>query len=263
LGFVLQAAAKLEFEPFFVPRGSASEDLDVWRRALDDRAQMALVTHAFSNRSARLPVADITALARECGVVTVVDVTQTAGVVPINVAEWSADYLVGSCVKYLCGGPGAGYCWVSNEALAQADPIDTGWFSHANPFAFDIHDYRPAADALRFWGGTPSIAPFVLAAGALELLLQCSIPAIHAHNQQLISRLHDRVPAHVIRSARSAQARGNTVLLQVRDEAQARAALREAEVLADARDGCIRVAPHLYNDAEDIERLVGVLSPHF
>jgi selenocysteine lyase/cysteine desulfurase len=263
LGFVLQAAAKLGYEPVFLPRGAASEDLDVWRAALDDRTQMALVTHAFSNRSARLPVAEITALARARGVTTVVDATQTAGVVPIDVADWSADFLVGSCVKYLCGGPGAGYLWACAEALAQSDPIDTGWFSHANPFAFDIHDFRPAADALRFWGGTPSIAPFVLAAGALELLLEFGVGAIHAHNQQLISRLHDMVPADVIRSARAPQGRGNTVLLQVRDEAQARTALREADVLADGRDGCIRVSPHLYNDAGDLDRLVEVLTPYF
>ncbi len=263
LGYVLQAAAKLGFECVFLPRGAASEDVDVWRRALDDSVQMALVTHAFSNRSARLPVKEITTLARSRGVLTVVDATQTVGVVPIDVAAWCADFLVGSCVKYLCGGPGAGFLWAAKEALALSEPIDTGWFSHADPFAFDIHDFKPAADARRFWGGTPSIAPFILAAYALDLLLGFGVDAIHAHNQELITRLHGMVPPHVIQSARAPERRGNTVLLRVRDEAQARAALRAAKVLTDSRDGCIRVSPHLYNDEADIERLVAALSSHF
>jgi selenocysteine lyase/cysteine desulfurase len=195
--------------------------------------------------------------------VTVVDATQTLGVVPIDVAGWSADFLVGSCVKFLCGGPGAGFLWADAAALAVSAPVDTGWFSHADPFAFDIHDFRPAGDARRFWGGTPSVAPFVLAACALEMLLGIGVGVIHAHNQELISRLHAMVPTGVVRSARAPPERGNTVLLRVRDQTQARAALRTAAILADSREGCIRVSPHLYNDTADLERLVQALAPHF
>jgi selenocysteine lyase/cysteine desulfurase len=263
LGFVIEAAARFGYRPRFLPRGDAASDLQVWRDALDERTQLALVTHAFSNRSARLPVAEITGLARERGVVTVVDATQTLGVVPIDVAGWSADFLVGSCVKFLCGGPGAGFLWADAAALAVSAPVDTGWFSHADPFAFDIHDFRPAGDARRFWGGTPSVAPFVLAACALEMLLGIGVGVIHAHNQELISRLHAMVPTGVVRSARAPPERGNTVLLRVRDQTQARAALRTAAILADSREGCIRVSPHLYNDTADLERLVQALAPHF
>lgn len=263
LGFVFAAAAKFGLETVFLPRGGAAEDIQTWKAALDDRVLLALVTHAFSNRSARLPVAGITALARERGIATVVDATQTAGVIPIDVAEWSADYVLGSSVKFLCGGPGAAFLWVADSALSGSDPVDTGWFSHADPFAFDIRDYRPAADARRFWGGTPSIAPFIQASAALDLLLEIGIGAIHDHNQSLISQLHDMVPAHTVRSARAAEARGNVVLLRVRAAEPAAAALHAAGIFADIRDGCVRVSPHIYNDRADIERLVAALESHF
>jgi kynureninase len=71
------------------------------------------------------------------------------------------------------------------------------------------------------------------------------------------------VPAEAIQSARGPERRGNTVLLRVRDEALARAALRDAAVRADSRDSCVRVSPHIYNDSLDLERLVGALKPHF
>jgi selenocysteine lyase/cysteine desulfurase len=263
LGFVVAAAARCGYEAVFLPRGAAAEDPAEWAAAFDGRTQLALITHAFSNRSARLPVDEITARARAHGIVAVVDVTQTAGVVPIDVADWSADFVIGSCVKFLCGGPGAGFLWVADEAMALAEPVDTGWFSHADPFEFDIHGYRPAGDARRYWGGTPSIAPFVQAAAALELLLGLGVARIQAHNQQLIASLHARVPAGVVRSAREPGRRGNVVLLGVRATAPAHAALRAAGIFADVRDGAIRVSPHLYNDADDLERLVGVLAEHF
>ncbi len=263
IGFVLKAASKVGYEPIFIPRGAAAEDLQTWQAALDDRTQLALITHAFSNRSARLPVQQITQIARERGVVTIVDATQTVGVVPINVADWSADFVVGSSVKFLCGGPGAGFLWMADSAMAMAEPVDTGWFSHEDPFAFDIHEFRPAANALRFWGGTPSIAPFVLASAAVELLLGIGVEAIYAHNQALISQLHDRVPSAVIASARPLNARANTVLLRIRDAERAQLALHKARIFADLRDGCVRVSPHLYNDLNDLECLVLALQPYF
>ncbi len=258
--YAVQRAARLGHEVRFMPRGAAAEDLANWDAALDGSVQAALITHAFSNRSARLPVADITRLARARGVFTIVDAVQSAGVVPIDVGEWSADFVVGTCVKFLCGGPGAGWLWAAPDALAVSQPRDVGWFSHADPFAMDVRDFRYAPDALRFWGGTPSVAPFILAGHALETLLAIGVPAINAHNQDLIDRLHASVPAGGIASALDRDRRGNCVLVRVDDTAAAMQRLGAAGVLADARDGCIRVSPHLYSVPDDIDRLVAALA---
>jgi len=221
--------------------------------------QLAIVTHAFSNRSARLPVEEIVRTARARGVFTIVDAVQTLGVVPVDVTTWEADFVVGSSVKFLCGGPGAGFLWAADTALEQARPIDVGWFSHADPFAFDIHDFRPAADASRFWGGTPSVLPFVQAAYSIGVLLDIGVEAIHAHNQALIGRLHDALPAGRIRSPRDVARRGNSVLIAVEDRAATLAVLRRERIFVDSRDGCLRLAPHIYNSAADIDRLLAVV----
>jgi kynureninase len=258
-GFVLSEASRTGFEPRFL--NGDPLDPAAWADALADDVHLALVTHAYSNRSARLPVADITAIARERGIATFVDAVQTLGVVPVDIARWSADFVAGSCVKFLCGGPGAGFLWVRPETAAACRPIDTGWFSHADPFAFDIHDFRPAKGATRFWGGTPSIAPFVLAAHGIEALLGFGIEAIRDHNQTLIDRLHGAWGKDAIASHPTRHQRGNAVLLRVREPSPALAALRDAGIYADARAGAIRVSPHLYNDADDIDRLVETLEP--
>lgn len=258
-GFVLSEAARLGFAPRFL----AGDPLDpqAWADALGHDVHLALVTHAYSNRSARLPVTEITRIARDRAIPCFVDAVQTLGVVPVDIAEWHADFVAGSCVKFLCGGPGAGFLWVRSETAETCRPIDTGWFSHADPFAFDIHDFRPAAGAKRFWGGTPSIAPYVLAAHGIEALLDFGIDAVQYHNQALIERLHAQWGRDAIASHLNADARGNAVLLAVDDPASALSALRAADIRADSRSGAIRVSPHLYNDEADIDRLVETLAP--
>ena len=258
LGFVLQAASALGYEVRFLPAGHDADSLEAWDAALDETVQLALVTHAFSNRSARLPVGEITRMARERGVFSFVDAVQTLGVVPVSVGDWQADFLAGSCVKFLCGGPGAGFLWIAPAMTERLEPLDTGWFSHADPFAFDIRDYRLAETADRLWGGTPSVAPYVLAAHAVELLLDIGVEAIHEHNQRLIDRLHRMVPAEAIGSERERQRRGNAVLLAVRDATFAQAILGEEGISADLRQGHVRVSPHIYNSDEDIDRLVDI-----
>ena len=257
VGFVASAAAARGYRTRFLPRGVEVEDAARWAAELAaGDVQVALVTHAFSNRSARLPVDAITRAARRAGVFTIVDAVQTMGVVPVDVAEWEADFVVGSSVKFLCGGPGAAFLWVADTALDATNPIDVGWFSHADPFAFDIHDFRAAEDASRFWGGTPSVLPFAQAAYSIGRILEIGVEAIHAHNQALIQRLHDAVPDR-IRSARGR--RGNAVLVAVDDPTATLAKLREARLFVDSREGCIRLSPHIYNSAEEIDRLVALL----
>ena len=252
--YAVQRAAAHGHEARFLPRGAGLRE---WDAALDGGVQAALVTHVFSNRSARLPVAEITALARDRGVFTIVDAVQSAGVVPIDVAAWQADFVVGTCVKFLCGGPGAGWLWAAPQARVDCQPRDVGWFSHADPFAMDVRDFRYAPDALRFWGGTPSVAPFITATNGVELLLDIGVTAIERHNQDLIDLLHERLP---VASARDRDGRGNCVLVQVADTAAALARLAAGGVRADARDGCIRVSPHIYSDAGDVDRLVRALA---
>ncbi len=259
IGFVAAAAAARGYRTRFLPRGEAVEDLAVWEAALADDVQIAIVTHAFSNRSARLPVDEITRLVRDRGAFSVVDAVQAVGVLPVDVAAWSADFVVGSSVKFLCGGPGAAFLWASDAVLRETRPVDVGWFSHADPFAFDIHHFEPADDASRFWGGTPSVLPFVQAAHSIGVLLDIGVEAIHAHNQRLIQRLHDALPPDRIRSARGIDRRGNTVMISVDDPVPTLARLRDARILVDTREGCIRLAPHIYNSAEDIDHLLGLL----
>ncbi len=161
LGFVCQHSG---YDVRYIDRRHDTLDLDVWAHHLDDDVDVVLVTHVHSNTGELVPAERIVELARRRRVVSIVDVAQSVGVIPIDVDRWSADFLVGSCVKWLSGGPGAGWLWADREMIDRCRPTDVGWFSHADPFEFDIHHFRYADDALRFWGGSPTVLPFAVAA---------------------------------------------------------------------------------------------------
>jgi len=190
-----------------------------------------------------------------------VDIAQSVGVVPIDLAAWNAGFVIGSCVKWLCGGPGAGFLWVSPERLAACEPTDVGWFSHENPFEFDMHNFRYAADALRFWGGTPSVQPFVTAANSIRLMHKIGIEKIRAHNLNLTQQIIDAVDANNVVTPANPEKRGGTMVLHYPAKQQDALCSRldQAQVGFDVRPTGIRMSPHIYNDTEQIQAVIELL----
>lgn len=261
MGFVLQQAQKNGYKLVAIPHAAQTGHIETWEQYFCQNAGMALITHVHSNTGKQVPVADICALARSKNIVSVVDIAQSAGVVPIDLETWGADFVIGSCVKWLCGGPGAGFLWVNSARLAQCEPSDVGWFSHEAPFEFDIHNFRYAADALRFWGGTPSVQPYVTAANSIRLLHEIGPVKIREYNLALTQKIIDAVDRDILVTPPGAQQRGGTVVLRHREQDQQRVCdrLRSAGVDFDARPTGIRLSPHIYNDVDEIDMVIAAL----
>ncbi len=241
--------------------GPETHDAGHWREAFDDRTAMVLVTHVQSNTGRQVPVGSITAAAREQGVVSIVDIAQSAGCVPIDLQAWSADFVIGSCVKWLCGGPGAGFLWVRPEMHTVCEPIDVGWFSHENPFEFDSNSFRYAGNADRFWGGTPSVQPYVVAANSIHVICDIGVQTIREHNLSLTQRLVDALPSGHLVTPGVADQRGGTLVVRL-DEGSRESAisrLQKRNVLFDVRPTGIRLSPHIYNDLSEMEVAIGCL----
>src|SRR5690606_14717470 len=155
--------------------------------------------------------------------------------------------------KWLCGGPGAGFLWAHPRHAATVSPRDVGWFSHAEPFAME-RAFRDAPGARRFWGGTPSVEPFVNAAAGLDAILDIGVERIEAHNARLTEALLSLgVPSP---TPRAPAARGGTVTLAL-DSA---APLRQAGIACDHRPGFgVRLSPHIYTTDEDVARVTALL----
>jgi kynureninase len=108
LGFVLQRAQALGYRLRLIPRAEDLGQLQTWTGALTPEVCGVLATHVFSNTGIVAPVAQIARHCRSANVLSVIDAAQSVGILPLSVGELDADVLLGSCVKWLCGGPGAG-----------------------------------------------------------------------------------------------------------------------------------------------------------
>jgi kynureninase len=251
LGFVMQLSGGLGYELRLVPQTADPSELQTWVEALTPDVYGALITHVHSNAGTVTPVAEVTRLCRERGIWSIVDVAQSAGILPLSVEALGADAVLGSCVKWLGGGPGAGFLWLRAGLIAKLHPVDVGWFSHADPFEMDIHSFRYAEDARRFWGGTPSVAPYVVATAGLRLLGSIGIEAVLAHNRALIHAFLDAAPPS-LRDLVTLDRRGGTLCIPVGERlAAVRAALEAAQVRFDCRGSVVRISFHLCNSMDD------------
>ena len=258
-GFALAQAERAGYAFEFIPAESDTSSLECWRRHLTPDTQLVLVTHVLYGNSRLNPVAEIVRCAQRHDVFTLVDVAQSAGVVPIDLRAWGADFVVGSSIKWLCGGPGAGFLWANPAGVGQFEPSDVGWFSHEDPFEFRIQNFRYASDARRFWGGTPSVLPYVIARASIDIVNRLGVANVREHNRALTERLVRAALERglTLRTPQDPARRGGTVCVAFPDPQRVYQQLKEAKIFVDVRPTYgVRFSPHIYNDAEDVDHAI-------
>lgn len=256
VGFVAKMATALGYQLKFISKEIPQTDFEVWKNALTEDVQFAIITHAQSNTGAQIPVKEIVEHCTTKNIISIIDVAQSVGVMPININEWQPSFVIGSCLKWLCSGPGAGFLYVNPSILPQCKPIDVGWFSHEQPFEFDIHHFEYNKTARRFLGGTPNVAPFVIANHSLQYLNKIGIDTIRKHNLFLTQQIIDSATEYVVSPTAEAQ-RSGTVVLHFKEKHEAILnQLKERNIIFDTRIYGIRISPHLYNTTEEIVQLL-------
>lgn len=254
MGFVVQALKPLGLELVLVEGEGSENSLDAWQSKLGDNTLCVLLTHVHSNSGVMTDIAPLAAMCKTHNTLCLVDIAQSVGVVPIDISTWQVDAVLGSCVKWLCGGPGAGFMWLADSLIADLSPMDVGWFSHQNPFEMDIHHFEYADDARRFWGGTPNIASYAIAAASVELINRISVQKIWQHNRQLAAKVLTQLPAHIADKVDLRQ-NGGTLCLQASPNEIVRASdlLGQAGVHFDKRDRTLRLSLHIYNQDSELD----------
>ena len=257
IAFALQKAAGEGMRLKFMPADADTSDLTVWEQQMTSDVGMVLITHVQSNNGRQLPVKKITELSRGKGILSLVDIAQSVGILPISLGDWQADFVVGSCVKWIGGGPGAAFMWVNPQVIDRCQPQNVGWFSHTDPFEFDIHNFSYASDALRFWGGTPSVHPFVVAAHSLKFINKTGVDNIRAHNLILADKIIQVISPAVVKSPFQPDKRSGTLIIHFGKRHTAMVSrLLEQQVHFDSRTKGIRLSPHLCNNIRQIDAIL-------
>lgn len=259
MGFALKKSLPEDCEIRFIPANEDITNSSIWDAYMTEDIDLVFVSHAYSNTGQLSPISDVISMARSRDIISILDIAQSAGIVPIDLTALKPDFMLGSSVKWLCGGPGAAYLWVNTERLSSCEPKDVGWFSHENPFEFDIHNFRYHDSALKFWGGTPVVAPFVIATNSINYFTKIGIKKIRKHNQALIAKTANEIDLEFV-SPRDEAIRGGTMILDFGSNQQkVLNHLQDNNIGVDLRSHGIRISPHIYNDEQDIDQLISVI----
>ncbi len=236
-----------------------SVPLDRMLEAIDEQTLLVSVSHVIFRSSFIQDLKAITARAHEVGAFVVADIYQSAGTVPLNVRKIGLDFATGGSVKWLCGGPGAGYLYVNRGLWSKLEPRLTGWLAHEDPFAFEMGPNKYADNIYRFLNGTPNIPGMYAAMSGYEIVNQVGVENIREKSIRQTTRLIELAEdaGFKVNCPKNAAERGGTVVIDVPHGQQVTTELLRRDFLVDYRPGAgIRVAPHFYSKDEELELTV-------
>ena len=243
------------------PDADGSIPPERFAEAVDERTALVCCTTVSYRTGHRHDVAAIAEIAHASGALCLADSYQAIGAIDFDAHALGVDFVTGGTVKYLLGTAGLGFLYVRGELLPRLLPTQTGWFADEDIFQMDISDYSPAADARRFDPGTPPVPNIYAGVAGMSIIEEAGTAAIEEHIAGLTARLIDgleELGAHVPTPRVSAR-RGPLVTVKSTDVPRLVDALAQQKIVCSERDSNLRVALHLYNIEDDIDRLLDAL----
>jgi kynureninase len=234
---------------------------------IDESTALVAISYVLFRSAYIMDVAAICKRAHAVGAVVSLDAFHAVGTIPVQVRESGVDFLTGGVLKWLCGGPGGCFLYVSPQARSRFTPAITGWQGHARPFEFEAA-MDPASGIWGWMNGTPSIPALYAAAEGPRLLRAAGIQAIREKSMRQTARLLAMADERgfKVNSPRDPRKRGGTVSIEPPKVQEVYKHLLASGVMIDYRPAAgLRIAPHFYTSDEELDKVMyeidAVLSP--
>jgi kynureninase len=173
----------------------------------------------------------------------------------IDVIAIRADAYFGGLLKEAGGSSGNAYLYI-REGLSLT-PAVAGWFGDADPFGFHPNPQPHPNVRRRFLAGTTAVASLYHAVEGLRVLMDVGLEAVRADSLAKTERAIQRAKATglTLRSPREAERRSAMIILEVENAEALCEWLKTRHIFTDSRqDRYMRMAPFVWNTADDIER---------
>jgi kynureninase len=260
------AAGRISLETFSCHTADGGVDLSPLIEACQStpHLQLVVVSQVLFATSHILPDLDRLAwYTHRANASLLVDAYHAIGVIPVDVAAMNADFAIGGSYKYLRGGPGAAFLYISPATLLSGlQPIDIGWFAKENAFAYERPNpprFAPGGDA--FLESTPPVLTYYQARAGQQLTLALGVERIRAYSLDRLSRLKCYLADAGI-AAHGADRQHGAFLTVEHPEAPALAqSLEQQGIITDARGNYLRLCPdYLTTDNEMREAATALAS---
>ncbi|MCA1589628.1 MAG: aminotransferase class V-fold PLP-dependent enzyme, partial [Acidobacteria bacterium] len=199
--------------------------------------------------------------AHEVDALFAVDIIQGFGQIGYDLPAQSVDIASGASHKWLCAPEGCGMLYLSARARERIEPTFVGWISVETPWDFADREQPYKPDTLAWESGTGASSLFYGLEKSLIMLKTAGIERIEKYLAELTDYLCELLAGknYDIVSSRAPEEKSAIVCIKHRNGHSSNdiaARLEQENIIVSPRGDRLRIAPHFYNNREDIERLV-------
>lgn len=261
VGHIWQAQEMFRDHICCIPSTEGEVTLEQYEEHVTENTALIMVSHVNYTNGFQQDLKSIAHIAHRNQALLFVDAYQSAGMITIDVEAMGIDMLVAGARKYMLGIPGVAFLYISKERIERFKPRLTGWLGQESASRFDIAHPVPAAGARRFETGLPSFISIFAANAALKLLLEIGVTNIQTYMNELLdfSIEYGRSKGLHIRIPDGGGTLPSLLAVEVADVSAVERRLRSRNMIVSARKDVIRVAPHFYNTAEEVRRVLDEL----
>lgn len=227
--------------------------------AVSERTGAIVVSHVQFRTGRKLDLCALGAIADRAGALLIVDATQSAGAVPIDMQETSVSVLMASGYKWLCAGYGIGAVYLSPRLRERPPPV-YGWRSASIPYALDPVAIDPIPTAVQLEMGHPPLAPVFALGGALDHLASVGIDAVWSRILDLETRLRRRLAGCSLPEPLGPAGESGIVVLPCANGAEIKQTLAAENVFVTSSGPYLRLSVHAYNTPADVDHGVDRLA---
>lgn len=230
---------------------------------IDDDTAVVCISDVEYATGQRYDLERLASVANGHGAMLVVDATQSAGAIPLDVSASGVDALVAASYKWLCGPFGVAVMYLAPRWQEVLDPGLIGFRSHRSMWDLDAERVVLPEDASRFEFSTMAYGCALGLEASISFLLEVGVGRIEAYNRSLADQLVAGLTALGAQIVSPGDPARRTSIVAARfpghDPGEVASRLNEAGVVVSHRRDLIRFSPHLYNTSEDIERALEVV----
>ncbi|HEX8195236.1 MAG TPA: aminotransferase class V-fold PLP-dependent enzyme [Pyrinomonadaceae bacterium] len=248
----------------FCPERDGHIDLDEFISLIDEKTRIVAISAVQYASGFRADLKKIGEAARAVDALLVVDAIQAAGVVPIDVETDLIDAAAGASHKWLMSPEGIGYIYLSDRARARIEPTLVGWISVEQPEDYSNFEQQFKPGALAWETGTFASALFYALEANLKLLTELGVGGINKYLLGLGDFLCESLDEekYELVSSRRENEKSPIVCIRNRNGVEAMQLykhLQRQNIMVAPRGDRLRIAPHIYNTREEIEKLIAAL----
>ena len=233
---------------------------DAIRSLIDKNTSVVCISHTEFSNGYTYDLEKLSELAHKKGAILVVDATQSAGAIPIDVKKSRIDVLVAGSYKWLCGPFGSAFMYIRHNLAKRLNPGLVGFRSHKNMWDLDAARLRYNDNASKFEFSTLAFGCILGLAESLHYINGIGIENIYRYNFFLTDCLIDglkKADAKIISSDRSKyRSPIITAKFKNKDSESMINDLRYAKIFVSQRKEWVRFSPHFYNTLDDIEFVI-------